>query len=234
MNETLEAIARALFKSRFVDFDPVRAKAEGRAPAGMDADTAKLFPSVFVEHDGEFVPEAWTRAPLGDWVTPELALASMDVFVALLTEKFHESNWTDHEVGYALGRGVPIVAVWMGRDPYGFIGKFQALRCNWTETPAKLLGLLMKQPRMIDVFPSAVAAASNFDAANTLAEVLPSIERLTEAQAQRLVDAFNTNGEVSGSFGFAGNSRWPGLAYHLQRLTGQLYQVDKGNIRAVT
>ena len=38
MNETLEAMARALFKSWFVDFDPVRAKAGGRQPAGMDAD----------------------------------------------------------------------------------------------------------------------------------------------------------------------------------------------------
>ncbi len=47
MNETFEAIARALFKSWFIDFDPVRAKAEGRKPAGMDAETAALFPSEF-------------------------------------------------------------------------------------------------------------------------------------------------------------------------------------------
>ncbi len=42
MNETLEAMARALFQSWFVDFDPVRAKAAGRQPAGMDAATAAL------------------------------------------------------------------------------------------------------------------------------------------------------------------------------------------------
>ena len=47
MNETLEALARAIFTSWFVDFDPVRAKAEGRQPAGMDADTAALFPASF-------------------------------------------------------------------------------------------------------------------------------------------------------------------------------------------
>src|SRR5260370_39634502 len=40
MNETLEAIARAVFRSWFVDFDPVRAKAEGRQPDGLDATTA--------------------------------------------------------------------------------------------------------------------------------------------------------------------------------------------------
>ncbi len=58
-NETLEAAARALFKSWFVDFDPVRAKAEGRRPAGMDADTAAIFPSAFGETDIGEVPTGW-------------------------------------------------------------------------------------------------------------------------------------------------------------------------------
>src|SRR5690606_36545932 len=53
-NATLEAIAQALFKSWFVDFDPVRAKAEGREPEGMDAATAALFPSEF--EDSELGP----------------------------------------------------------------------------------------------------------------------------------------------------------------------------------
>jgi hypothetical protein len=48
MNDTLEELARTIFKSWFVDFDPVKAKAEGRQPEGMDAETAKLFPSRFV------------------------------------------------------------------------------------------------------------------------------------------------------------------------------------------
>jgi len=47
MNAALEATGRALFQSWFVDFDPVRAKAEGRAPEGMDAATAALFPDSF-------------------------------------------------------------------------------------------------------------------------------------------------------------------------------------------
>ncbi len=47
MNGTLEVIARAIFKSWFVDFDPVCAKMDGRQPAGMDAATADLFPDSF-------------------------------------------------------------------------------------------------------------------------------------------------------------------------------------------
>jgi type I restriction enzyme S subunit len=68
MNETLEGIARALFKSWFVDFDPVRAKAEGRTPFGMDAATAMLIPSSFEVTEHGRIPKGWKCAPLGDWV----------------------------------------------------------------------------------------------------------------------------------------------------------------------
>lgn len=66
MNETLEAMARALFKSWFVDFDPVRAKAEGRTPSGMDAETAKLFPSEFVDSELGPIPRGWESKTLSE------------------------------------------------------------------------------------------------------------------------------------------------------------------------
>lgn len=59
MNRTLEQVARALFKSWFVDFDPVRAKMRGEQPEGMDAETAALFPDRLVEVEGREVPEGW-------------------------------------------------------------------------------------------------------------------------------------------------------------------------------
>jgi len=58
-NATLEAIAQAIFKSWFVDFDPVRAKMEGRAPEGMDEATAALFPDSFEESELGLVPKGW-------------------------------------------------------------------------------------------------------------------------------------------------------------------------------
>jgi type I restriction enzyme S subunit len=58
-NATLEAIAQALFKSWFVDFDPVRAKMEGRAPEGMNEVTAALFPDGFEESAFGLVPRGW-------------------------------------------------------------------------------------------------------------------------------------------------------------------------------
>jgi type I restriction enzyme S subunit len=63
-NITLEEVTRAIFKSWFVDFDPVRAKAEGRVPEGMDADTAALFPCKFVDSKTGALPKDWTPMPL--------------------------------------------------------------------------------------------------------------------------------------------------------------------------
>jgi type I restriction enzyme S subunit len=65
-NATLEAIAQALFKSWFVDFDPVRAKQEGRAPGGMDEATAALFPEGFEESELGAVPRGWRVRPLDE------------------------------------------------------------------------------------------------------------------------------------------------------------------------
>jgi type I restriction enzyme S subunit len=66
MSETLEAMARALFSSWLVDFDPVRAKAEGRDP-GLPEAIAALFPDALTEHPdlGE-IPEGWDPGTLGD------------------------------------------------------------------------------------------------------------------------------------------------------------------------
>jgi type I restriction enzyme S subunit len=65
-NSTLEAVAQALFKSWFVDFDPVRAKQEGRAPDGMDEATAALFPDSFEESELGLVPSGWRVGILQD------------------------------------------------------------------------------------------------------------------------------------------------------------------------
>jgi type I restriction enzyme S subunit len=65
-NTTLEAIAQALFKSWFVDFDPVHAKMQGRAPEGMDETTAALFPDSFEESALGVVPKGWRVGIISD------------------------------------------------------------------------------------------------------------------------------------------------------------------------
>jgi len=68
MNETLEAMAQALFKSWFVDFDPVRAKMEGRDP-GLPAEVAALFPRRLVDSELGEIPEGWEVGALGNVAT---------------------------------------------------------------------------------------------------------------------------------------------------------------------
>ncbi len=71
MNATLEAMARALFQSWFVDFDPVRAKLDGRPPAALDPATAALFPDSFHDSPLGHIPTGWNAIPLYDtaqWV----------------------------------------------------------------------------------------------------------------------------------------------------------------------
>jgi type I restriction enzyme S subunit len=65
-NATRESIAQALFKSWFVDFDPVRAKQQGRAPLGMDKATAALFPDRFEESARGPIPKGWRTGPILD------------------------------------------------------------------------------------------------------------------------------------------------------------------------
>ena len=64
-NETLEAMAKALFKSWFVDFDPVRVKAEGR-PTGLPAEISDLFPDSFEDSELGEIPSGWNVETVGD------------------------------------------------------------------------------------------------------------------------------------------------------------------------
>jgi hypothetical protein len=157
--------------------------------------------------------------PTQEWQDEiENALATMDGLVALMTKEFHESHWTDQEVGYAFARGVPIIAVRLGRDPYGFIGKFQGLSSTWENAPEAIAKLLIRHDRMFTAYVAALKECGSFNEGNALAAILPVIERPSEEQIDALVEAYNANAELRGSFGFNGNQRanyGPGLIEYL-------------------
>ena len=66
MNKTLESMARAIFQSWFVDFDPTRAKLEDRTPLGMNDETVALFPDTFEDSELGKIPRGWQIASLDD------------------------------------------------------------------------------------------------------------------------------------------------------------------------
>ncbi|MGC8494158.1 MAG: restriction endonuclease subunit S, partial [Syntrophobacteraceae bacterium] len=65
MNQTLEAMARAIFKSWFVDFDPVRAKAAGQQVSGINPELATLFPAAFEDSEVGTIPNGWKPSQIG-------------------------------------------------------------------------------------------------------------------------------------------------------------------------
>jgi hypothetical protein len=170
--------------------------------------------SSFVAHEDIHPTKAWQ-----DEI--ENALASMDGFVALMTDDFHNSDWTDQEVGYALARGVPMMAVRLGMDPYGFIGKFQALSSSWENAPIEILKILIRNERMFNFYVQALRACTSWDNGNEQAKALPAIESLSPQQVDELVAAYNETRELHGSWGFNGTRPGPygpGLVSHLNRL----------------
>jgi type I restriction enzyme S subunit len=74
-NQTLEEMAQAIFKSWFVDFEPVKAKMNGEQPEGMDEATASLFPEKLVESEMGLIPEGWAVKPLDEIAHFENGLA---------------------------------------------------------------------------------------------------------------------------------------------------------------
>ena len=92
-NATLEAIAQALFKSWFVDFEPVHAKARGEPPQGMDDATAALFPDSFEESELGMIPKGWRVE----------SVYSIADFINGASYKAFEPN--------ALRRGLPIIKI---------------------------------------------------------------------------------------------------------------------------
>lgn len=176
--------------------------------------------SCFVAHEDIHPTKAWQ-----DEI--ENALASMDGFVALMTANFHDSDWTDQEVGFAFARGVPIISVRLGKDPYGFIGKFQGLSSTWPTAAEDIIKILIKNDRMFSAYVNALRKCPSWNSGNTLARALPGIERLTATQADELVAAYNETSELLGSFAFNGRnprSYGPGLVSYVNRFDSRQFQ----------
>jgi type I restriction enzyme S subunit len=108
-NKTLEAIAQAIFKSWFIDFDPVRAKMEGRAPAGLDEETAALFPDELVEIELGLVPKGWEVKTVGE------------NFVLTMGQSPPGDTYNE------VGNGMPF---YQGRTDFGFRFPSQRIFCS--------------------------------------------------------------------------------------------------------
>ena len=150
----------------------------------------------------------------------ENALFSMDACIAIMTPNYHESFWTDHEVGCAYGRHVPVLAARMGKDPYGLIGRFQGLSSTWDELPIKTMKYLLQYTQAKDSYINAINKCDSYDHGNMLALMFPNIKSFTEKQLERLIDAWITNSQARDSYGFNGERPFTygnGICHHILR-----------------
>ena len=179
--------------------------------SNLKAQLAKYGISCFVAHEDIEPTQQWA-----DEI--ENALFSMDACVAIMTEKYHNSSWTDHEVGCAYGRHVPVIAVRMGKDPYGLIGRFQALSASWENLAEKLMAILIKYSAVKDAYIKSIAACNDYEQGNLLAKMLPYIKDLTDEQLDKLIDAWYNNGQVYHCYGFDGSHAYsygPGICHYI-------------------
>ena len=141
--------------------------------------------------------------PATEWVDEiEYALKTADAMAVFLHEGCHESHWADQEVGAAVGRGIPVIPIRFEVDPYGFIGRYQALQGMADE--ARMAGDILKILHKHDGFSekigdgliAAAEHAGNFDEANVLAGRIRNQAEWTSEQVKALVRAGASNTQV--------------------------------------
>jgi len=179
--------------------------------------------SSFVAHEDIHPTEEWMREI-------ERALFSMDVMVALLSEDFPDSDWTDQEVGVAIGREVPLIAIRLGRDPYGLMGQWQGVGgCSWDkpqEMAMKILEILHKKladkSKLFEAALSAYASSESFDSSGWAIEnLLSKFKTLTSEQVGRVMESYRENLQNMHSFKGRGLlvpllKKWTGEKWVLQ------------------
>lgn len=169
--------------------------------ARLQAALLNLSISAFVAHSD--------IEPTRDWQTQiETALSTCDALVALLHPNFHQSNWTDQEIGFAMGRGVPVFSVRFGQDPYGFIGRFQAFAGDdelASELAQELFAAYRKhkqtQRRMAEALVARFVESESFASAKLGVGYLEELEYWDRSFSKRLESAAESNSQIGGAWG---------------------------------
>jgi hypothetical protein len=146
--------------------------------------------------------------PTKEWQSEiELALATCDSLVALLTPEYHGSMWTDQEVGYAMGREVLVFSIRLGQDPYGFIGKYQGMdgsRSEAVDLAQRSFDIILANkvtaPRMREGLVARFEQSSSFQATREAMGYLEKVAEWPDELKKRIRAAVRDNYEVAQAF----------------------------------
>jgi len=156
--------------------------------------------SAFVAHEAIQPSLEWQREI-------ELALRSMHGLLALITPDFHASFWTDQEIGWAFGRGVLVVPVRLGADPYGFAGKVQGISGSLEQPKAlakAVFETLLANPQthgdVRRAFAKEFCESGSFNQSIQLRDYIPSIADFTDEEKTAMRDACESNGQLTSAY----------------------------------
>ena len=157
--------------------------------------------SCFVAHSDIKPTKAWQ-----DEI--EEALRSMDALAAILTPDFHESKWTDQEVGFAMGRGILVIPLRDDQDPYGLIGKYQghSIRGKEALKIAREIILILAEHqstslRMAKAFVRRLEESTNWESSKRTMTVLEKCVQFDKDLLNRMARAVNENPQVLTAWG---------------------------------
>ncbi|MEO1016318.1 MAG: toll/interleukin-1 receptor domain-containing protein [Pseudomonadota bacterium] len=175
--------------------------ANKRTAGNLQAAMSEYYMSGFVAHND--------IEPTKEWQDEiETALETCDAMVVLLHKGFGDSDWTDQEVGFAMGRHIPILTVRYDEDPHGFIGRFQAFKGRGKSADALAIELFdalvaskQAKARMEDILVQMFEDSYNFQNAKDNMSRLEAVEQWQHDYSERIKKALKTNSQVSNAWG---------------------------------
>lgn len=147
--------------------------------------------------------------PTTEWqVEIESALSTCELLVALIRPGFVESKWCDQEIGYALGRGVPVFTIANGQDPHGFVSRFQSFQGNG-KSPFQTAKAVFEaavthkslQEKMAHLLVDLFVNSGSFASAKERIEYLEKLTVWDDTFSKRLKRAAKENGQIASSWG---------------------------------
>jgi hypothetical protein len=186
--------------------------------------------SAFVAHD--------TIEPMSSWQQEiEKGLETMEVMLAFITDDFHDSCWTNQEIGYALGKGILVIPFKVEkRDPFGFIGTKQALKGRMDEPEACVKDIyailsekLGQKGRLQTAIISAFVQSLNFEETRDRFDRMDCVvEVLSDTEFAQIQAGFSRNNQLYNSYYLNNNSYR--LRKFLERCTGKQIEIEGRNI----
>ncbi|AKJ38579.1 toll/interleukin-1 receptor domain-containing protein [Methanosarcina barkeri] len=177
----------------------------------------------------------------GEWLEQiKKALSTMDAFIPLITDTYHQKYWTNQEIGFAFAKEALIIPIkFESKNPEGFIFTKTAILSEWNTAPHQIVQELLKSSKsskMIDALIKALEQnCGTFNQASIIKRLLDNTPNLkfSNQQAQNLIFAFYQNDQVGGCDDFCGKYQekyGKPLIELLQRLTHDVYNIEEEGV----